>query len=106
MQDRSLINGFTVKIRLRAPQGRLLADVEPRLQGAHSGCCLVRAQGRDEFDSGDGVHTGVGEGNGEIPATPGRLQGIFDTAGRHVEHARKPVPRNAAETHHPVVHRQ
>ena len=85
----------------RAQQGRLLADGrrrEPRLQGAHSGRCPVRAQGRVESDGGDGAHTGVGEGNGEVSAPPGRLQGILDTAGRAVEHAREPVPRNATET--------
>ena len=49
---------------------------------------------------------GAGEGNGEVSATPGRLQGILDTTGHHVEHAREPVPRNATETHHPVVRRQ
>ena len=73
----------------RAQQGRLLADGrrrEPRLQGAHSGRCPVRAQGRVESDGGDGAHTGVGEGHGEVSAPPGRLQGILDTAGRPVEH--------------------
>ena len=93
----------------RAQQGRLLADGrrrETRLQGAHSGRYPVRAQGRVESDGGDGAHTGVGEGNGEVSAPPGRLQGILDTAGRPVEHAREPVPRNATETHHPVVRRQ
>ena len=49
--------------------------------------------------------TGAGEGNGEISATPGRLQGIFDTAGCYVEHTREPVPRNAAEAPHPMVRR-
>ena len=57
----------------RAQQGRLLADGrrrEPRLQCAHSGRCPVRAQGRVESDGGDGAHTGVGEGNGEVSAPP------------------------------------
>ena len=66
----------------RAQQGRLPADGrrrEPRLQGAHSGCCPVRAQGRVESDGGDGAHTGVGEGNGEVSAPPGRLQGILSS---------------------------
>ena len=106
MQDRFLINGQDTA---RAQQGCLLADGrrrEPRLQGAHSGRCPVRAQGRVESDGGDGAHTGVGEGNGDVSAPPGRLQGILDTAGRPVEHAREPVPRNATETHHPVVRRQ
>ena len=109
MQDRFLINGVTVKIRLVRSKVAAVADGrrrEPRLQGAHSGCCPVRAQGRVEFDGGDGAHTGVGEGNGEVSTPPGRLQGILDTTGRPVEHAREPVPRNAAETHHPVVRRQ
>ena len=91
MQDRFLINGVTVKIRL------------VRSKDAFS---LMAGGANPDSDGGDGAHTGVGEGNGEVSAPPGRLQGILDTAGRPVEHAREPVPRNATETHHPVVRRQ
>ena len=109
MQDRFLINGVTVKIRLVRSKdafslmaGGANPDYKVRIVDA----VPVRAQGRVESDGGDGAHTGVGEGNGEVSAPPGRLQGILDTAGRPVEHAREPVPRNATETHHPVVRRQ
>ena len=107
MQDRFLINGVTVKIRLVRSKdafslmaGGANPDYKVRIVDA------VLFARKAESDGCDGAHTGAGEGNGEVSATPGRLQGIFDTAGRHVEHAREPVPRNATETHHPVVRRQ
>ena len=106
MQDRFLLNGVTVKIRLVRKQGRLLADgqrCEPRLQSLYSGCHPIRAQGRIESDGSYGAHTGVDQGNGEISDTTSRLQSIFNTAGCHVAHTREPIPWRATETHHPVV---
>ena len=111
MQDRFLLNGVTVRIRLVRSKDTFSlmaggANLDYKVCRPYSGRRTVRAQGRIESDGYDGAHTSVGEGNGEISATPGRLQGILNTAGRRVAHPREPVPRNTTETHHPVVCRQ
>ena len=104
MQDRFLINGVTVKIRLVRSK-----DAFSLMAGGANPDYKVRIVDAVLFVRKAVLSptvAGVGEGVGEVSAPPGRLQGILDTAGRPVEHAREPVPRNATETHHPVVRRQ
>ena len=109
MQDRFLINGVTVKIRLVRSKdafslmaGGANPDYKVRIVDA---VLFVRKAVLSPTVAMAHIRA-LEKGTGEVSAPPGRLQGILDTAGRAVEHAREPVPRNATETHHPVVRRQ
>ena len=85
LQDRFLLNGVDVKIRL-VRSWWLMS--EPRVQSADSGSHTVHMQGRVESDRSDG------------------LQCLLHTTRRHVPHSREPLPRDVTETTHLVVYRQ
>ena len=110
LQDRFLLNGVDVKIRLVRSKDAfsLMADgwSEPRLQGAHSGSHTVCPQGRVESDRSDGSHKSLSKGDGQVPAKTRGLQGVLHSTRCHVPHAREPLPRDVTETTHLVVYRQ
>ena len=109
LQDRFLLNGVSVKIRLVRSKIRLLADgwwSKPRLQGEDSGRCIVRTQGCVEPDCSNGSHKSLGKRDSQISDTSRGLQSLLHSTRCHVAHAREPVPRDAAEATNIVVHRQ
>ena len=111
LQDRFLLNGVSIKIRLVRSKDKfvILADgrwCEPGLQGTDSGRHPVRTQGCVEPDCSDGSHKNIGKWNGQVSATTRGLQGLHHTARCHVTHVREPLPRDATETTHLVVCRQ
>ena len=109
LQDRFLLNGVSIKIRLVRSKDTfsLMADgVKPGLHGTDSGRHPVRAQGCVEPDCSDGSHKSIGKWNGQVSATTRGLQCLHHTARCHVAHVREPLPRDATETTHLVVCRQ
>ena len=110
LQDRFLLNGVNVKIRLVRSKDAfsLMADgqnpdykvqivdavlfarkavLSPTVQMAH-----IKALGKKR--------------DSQVSDTTRGLQGLLHSTRCNVSHAREPVPRDAAETTHLVVHRQ
>ena len=108
LQDRFLLNGVSVKIRLVRSKDAfsLMAGGQKRLQGADSGRCIVRTQGCVEPDCSNGSHKSLGKRDSQISDTSRGLQSLLHSTRFHVAHAREPVPSDAAEATNIVVHRQ
>ena len=108
LQDRFLLNGVSVKIRLVRSKDTfsLMADgVNPDFK-ADSGRHPVCTQGCVEPDCSDGSHKSIGKWNGQVSATTRGLQGLHHTARCHVTQVREPLPWDATDTTHLVVCRQ
>ena len=106
LQDRFLLNGVNVKIRLVRSKDAFSLMAEPRLQCADSRRSAVRTQGCVESDCSNGSHKSFGKRDSQVSDTTRGLQGLLHSTRCNVSHAREPVPRDAAETTHLVVHRQ
>ena len=109
LQDRFLLNGVSVKIRLVRSKDKfsLMADgVNPDFKVQIVDAHPVRTQGCVEPDCSDGSHKSIGKWNGQVsPATRG-LQGLHHTARCHVTRVREPLHWDATETTHHVMCRQ
>ena len=110
LQDKFLINGVDVKIRLvrSKPSFALMAGgpPPPRLQDNHRQRILVRQEGHPQSRRAGGSHQGSREEHGQVSVTTRRLQGVLHSHGSSVAHAREHVPRHPAETSRTVLHRQ
>ena len=111
LQDRFLLNGVSVKIRLVRNKdafslraGGQNPDYKVQIVDADSG--IVRTQGCVEPDCSNGSHKSLGKRDSQISDTSRGLQSLLHSTRCHVAHAREPVPRDAAEATNIVVHRQ
>ena len=85
---------------------RTSLDRKTLTQGADSRRSVVRAQGCVESDSSNGSHKSLGKRDSQVSDTTRGMQGLLHSTRCNVSHALEPVPRDAAETTHLVVHRQ
>ena len=107
LQDRFLLNGVSVKIRLVRSKDAisLMAsgqnpDYKVQIVDA------VRTPGCVEPDCSNGLHKSLGKRDSQVSDTTRGLQSLLHSTRCNVAHAREPVPRDAAETTNTVVHRQ
>ena len=107
LQDRYLLNGVDVKIRLVRSKDTfaLMAGGGNLDYKVHIVNATMFARKATLYPS-DGAHQGTGQGHGQVPAAFRRLQSILHSHRGHVAHARKPVPRYPTETSGTMLHRQ
>ena len=111
LQDKFLINGVDVKIRLvrrlvRSKPSFALMAGGPHLDYKITIVSFVRQEGHPQSRRAGGSHQGSREEHGQVSVTTRRLQGVLHSRGSSVAHAREPVPRYPAETSRTVLHRQ
>ena len=101
LQDKFLINGVDVKIRLvrSKPSFALLA-------GGAALDYLVRQEGHPQSSRAIGSHQSTREEYGQVCVTTRQYEGVLHSHGGSVAHAREPVPQHAAKTSRTVLHRQ
>ena len=103
LQDKFLINGVDVKIRLvrsKAAFALMAGGPNPDYR-----INIVCQEGHPQSHRADGTHQGFREEHGQISDAVHRLQGVLQSRGCLVAHAREPVPRHSAETSSAVLHR-
>ena len=93
LQDKFLINGVDVKVRLVRSKSAFVL-----MAGGNR-------EGHPESDHADGAHQGSREEHGQVSDANRRMQGVLHSRRRSVAHAREPVPRHSAVTFGAVLHR-
>ena len=95
LQDKFLINGVDVKLRLvrSKPSFALMAAGPQRVQDNHRQRVLVRQEGHPQSGRADGSHHGSRADHGQVSVTTRRMQGVLHSHGSSVAHAREPVPQ-------------
>ena len=103
LQDRFLLNGVSVKIRLVRSK-----DAFSLMAGGQNPDYKVQIVDAVLFARicSNGSHKSLGKRDSQISDTSRGLQGLLHSTRCHVAHAREPVPRDAAEATNIVVHRQ
>ena len=100
LQDKFLINGVDVKIRLV----RSKPAFAPMAGGANPDY-KINIVNATLFAKKDGAHQGSGEEHGQVSDAIRRVQGVLHSCWHSVAHVREPVPRYPAETSGAVLHR-
>ena len=104
LQDKFLINGVDVKLRLvRSKPSFALMAGGPHLDYKITINATLFVK---KATLNPAVHQGSREEHGQVSVTTRRLQGVLHSHGSSVAHAREPVPRYPAETSRTVLHRQ
>ena len=91
LQDKFLISGVDVKIRLvrsKSAFSLMAGGTQLRLQDKHLQCHLVCKEGHPESDRSDGAHQGSREEHGLVSDAVRRVQGVLHSHRRSVAHAR------------------
>ena len=108
LQDKFLIHGIDVKIRLVESKNAFAlmgGGANPAYEINVINANLVCKEDHPESVRADGAHQGPREENGQVSDAACRLQGVLHSRGRPIAHAREPVPRHPAETSGAVLHR-
>ena len=84
-QDRYLLNGVDVKIRLvQSKDAFALMATGAKPENTYRRGGVVREKSEVEPLRADGSHQGVRESDSQVPGATSRLQSVLDTARRNV----------------------
>ena len=105
-QDRYLLNGVDVKVRMVQSKDRFALMTDGNAPDYKITIVEAALYGRKAKFRADGTHQSPQERYGKIPDASCWLQGIFHTKRIHVAYTREYLPRSAAEKSGLVLYRQ